>query len=174
MADAKAPRDFFISFNSADLPFAEAIDAALRAEGFSTFYDPRDLDPGGNVPIWMDEALMNSAQTLALYSPHYTKDAAVYSKVERYASFWQDPTGDRRKLIPVVLRETTFTPLMAILARIEVKDLTPAEAAARVVKRLKAPEEANPRDRWRAGLPLPKVFNVLYGPTRISLDASRR
>ncbi len=164
MADAKAPRDFFISFNSADLPFAEAIDAALRAEGFSTFYHPRDLGPGGNIPIWMDEALMNSAQTLALYSPDYTRDTAVYSKAERYASFWQDPIGDKRKLIPVVLRETAFTPLMAMLSRIEVKDLTPEEAAARVVKRLKAPEEASPRDRWRAGLPLPKVFNLLYRP----------
>lgn len=164
MADAKAQRDFFISFNSADLPFAEAIDAALRAEGFSTFYHPRDLGPGGNIPIWMDEALMNSAQTLALYSPDYTKDAAVYSKAELYASWWRDPTGDRRKLIPVVLRETAFTPLMAVLSRIEAKDLTPADAAARVVRRLKAPEEANPRDRWRAGLPLPKVFNVLYRP----------
>ena len=116
MADAKAPRDFFISFNSADLPFAEAIDAALRAEGFSTFYHPRDLGPGGNVPIWMDEALMNSAQTLALYSPHYTKDAAVYSKVERYASFWQDPTGDRRKLIPVVPRDDVYATDRAALA----------------------------------------------------------
>ncbi len=164
MADAKAPRDFFISFNSADLAFAEAIDAALRAEGFSTFYHPRDVGPGGNVPIWMDEALMNSAQTLALYSPDYTKDKAVYSKAELYASFWQDPIGDKRKLIPVVLRETTFTPLMAMLSRIDVKGLTPAEAAARVVKRLKAREETESRDRWRAGLPLPKIFNVLYRP----------
>jgi tetratricopeptide (TPR) repeat protein len=164
VADAKAPRDFFISFNSADLEFAKAIDVALRAEGFSTFYHPRDLGPGGNIPIWMDEALMSSAQTLALYSPDYTKDGAVYSKAERYASFWQDPTGDKRKLVPVVLRETTFTPLIAPLSRIEVRDLTPAEAAARVVKRLKARDETESRDRWRAGLPLPKIFNVLYRP----------
>jgi hypothetical protein len=164
VTDAKAPRDFFISFNSADLSFAEAIDAALRAEGFSTFYHPRDLGTGGNIPIWMDEALMNSAQTLALYSPDYTKNKAVYSKAELYASFWQDPTGDKRKLIPVVLRETTFTPLTAVLSRIDAKGLTPAEAAARVVKRLKAKDETESRDRWRAGLPLPKIFNVLYRP----------
>jgi tetratricopeptide (TPR) repeat protein len=164
VADAKAPRDFFISFNSADLPFAEAIDAALRAEGFSTFYHPRDLGVGGNIPIWMDEALMNSAQTLALYSPDYTKDEAIYSKAELYASFWPDPTGHKRKLIPVVLRETTFTPLIAPLSRIEVKGLTPAEAAAHIVKRLNARDEAESRDRWRAGLPLPKIFNVLYRP----------
>src|SRR5262249_40685624 len=109
MSEAPDQRDFFISFNSADLPFADAIDAALRSDGFTTFYHPRDLGPGGNIPMWMDEALMNSVQTLALYSPDYTKDKAVYSKAERYASWWQDPEGRKRKLIPILLRETTFT-----------------------------------------------------------------
>src|SRR5262245_31148871 len=111
-------RDFFISFNTADLAYAEAIDAALKAEGFTTFFHPRDLSPGGNIPIWMDEALMNSAQTLALYSPDYIKDKAIYSKAERYASWWQDAGSDERKLIPILLRETTFTPLMQTISRI--------------------------------------------------------
>ena len=164
MPDGIAQRDFFISFNSADLAYAAAIDAALRAEGFSTFYHPRDLGPGGNIPIWMDDALMNSAQTLALYSPAYTSDRAVYSKAERYASWWQDPGGDKRKLIPVLLRETTFTPLMAMISRIEVLGTTPDEAAAHVVLRLKQPNEAEQRDYWRSGLPLPKIFHAAYRP----------
>jgi hypothetical protein len=83
MADIVEQRDFFVSFNSADIAHAEAIDAAPRAAGFTTFYHPRDLLPGGNIPMWMDDALMNSAQTLALYSPAYTSDKAVYSKAER-------------------------------------------------------------------------------------------
>jgi TIR domain/NB-ARC domain len=157
-------RDFFISFNSADLAFARAIDSALRAEGFTTFYHPRDLGPGGNIPIWMDDALMNSAQTLALYSPDYTKDKAIYSRAERYASWWQDPGGDKRKLIPVLLRETTFTRLMAMISCIDVTGLTPEEAAARVVQQLKVPDEAEQRDRWRTGLPLPKIFHAAYRP----------
>ena len=60
-----------------------------------------------------DEALMASAQTLALYSPDYIKDAAVYSRAERYATWWQDPGDDRRKLIPVLLHDTKLTPLTA-------------------------------------------------------------
>ena len=80
MPNAVDARDFFISFNSADLAYAEAINAALRAAGFTTFYHPRDLPPGGNIPMWMDDALMNSAQTLALYSPAYTSEKAIYSK----------------------------------------------------------------------------------------------
>jgi tetratricopeptide (TPR) repeat protein len=66
VADAKAPRDFFISFNSADLPFAEAIDAALTAEGFSTFYHPRDLGAGGPNPNFTGryQALITLHQSL--------------------------------------------------------------------------------------------------------------
>jgi tetratricopeptide (TPR) repeat protein len=164
MPEGVEQRDFFISFNSADGAYAEAIDKALHASGFTTFYHPRDLPPGGNVPIWMDDALMNSAQTLALYSPAHTSDKAIYSKAERYASWWQDPVSDKRKLIPVLLRETTFTPLMAMISRIEVLGMTPDEAAAHVLQRLKRPEEAEPRDVWRRGLPLPKIFNVGYRP----------
>jgi tetratricopeptide (TPR) repeat protein len=164
MPDGVEMRDFFISFNKADLAFAEAIDAALRAAGFTTFYHPRDLGPGGNIPIWMDDALMNSAQTLALYSPAYTGDKAIYSKAERYATWWQDPGGDKRKLIPILVRETTFTPLMAMISRIEVLGMTPDEAAAHVIQRLKQPKEAEPRDLWRRGLPHPTIFNVAYRP----------
>ena len=41
MADAIEQRDFFISFNGADLPYAEAIDKALRTAGFTTFFHPK-------------------------------------------------------------------------------------------------------------------------------------
>jgi hypothetical protein len=63
-----------------------------------------------------------------------------------------------------VLRETEFTPLMAPLKRIYVTGMTREEAAAHVVKELKAPEEAQPRDLWRRGLPLPEIFDALYRP----------
>jgi hypothetical protein len=45
MADSIEQRDFFISFNSAGLAHAAAIDAALRAAGFTTFYHPRIFCP---------------------------------------------------------------------------------------------------------------------------------
>ena len=65
MTKAIDQRDFFISFNKADLAYAKALDETLRAAGFTTFFYPNDLGAGGNIPIWMDDALMNSAQTLA-------------------------------------------------------------------------------------------------------------
>ncbi len=164
MADTR--RDFFISFNSADLAYAEAIDAALRAADFTTYFHPRDLLPGGNVPAWMEEALINSVQTLALFSPDYVKDKATYSFTERYAAWWQDPRGDERRLIPVLLREIDFKkhPMMAMLSRIEVVGSQPKEAAAQVVKRLKTPGETKQRDMVQTGSHLPKIFHVAYRP----------
>ena len=163
MPEGVEQRDFFISFNSADGAYAQAIDTALRANGFTTFYHPRDLPPGGNIPIWMDDALMNSAQTLALYSPAYTSDKAIYSKAERYAMWWQDPVSDKRKLIPVLLRETTFTPLMAMISYIDVSERTPQQAATLVVQRLKQPGETQSRNAWH-GVPEGQIFSVSYRP----------
>jgi hypothetical protein len=163
MADIVEQRDFFVSFNSADIAHAEAIDAALRAAGFTTFYHPRDLLPGGNIPMWMDDALMNSAQTLALYSPAYTSDKAVYSKAERYASWYDDPESKKRKLVPVILNKTAITPLIKMISYIDVAGRNPRDAAAQVVARLKTPGETEQRVILSTA-PEGQVFSVVYRP----------
>jgi tetratricopeptide (TPR) repeat protein len=162
MADAIEQRDFFISFNSADLAYAEAIDAALRAAGFTTYYHPTDIPPGGNIPLWMEDALMNSRQLLALCSPEYMADGAVYSEAERYARFWQDSRSAKFKLVPVELKPTSFKPLMSVYKRIDAKNTSPAQAAAAVVGALKKPDEVQQREVIYNVEPLPKIFNVLY------------
>jgi hypothetical protein len=162
MAEAIEQRDFFISFTGADQAYGDAINAALRATGFTTFYHPQDLGPGDNIPLWMDSALMNSRQMLALYSPEYAADRSIYSEAERYARFWQDARGAQYKLIPVMLRQVAPTPLMSVYSRIDVKGLTPAQAAELIVGKLKKPDEARQRDVIRSVEPLPKIFNVLY------------
>jgi tetratricopeptide (TPR) repeat protein len=162
MADAIEQRDFFISFNGADLAYAEAIDAALKNAGFTTYFHHIDLLPGGNIPKWMDDALMNSGQMLALYSPEYVADEAVYSEAERYARFWQDSRGAKFKIIPVVLRDVKFTPLMGVYKRIGAKGMTPAQAASAVVAALKKPDEVQQREVLHSVEPQPKIFNVLY------------
>jgi tetratricopeptide (TPR) repeat protein len=164
MADDR--RDFFISFNSADLAHAKAIDEALRTEGFTTYYAPNDLPPGGNVPAWMEESLMNSNQTLALFSPDYLKDKAVYSFAERYASWWRDVRGDDRKIIPILLREVDFKklPIMAMFSRIECTGKNPKDAAAHIVENLKSPVETKQRSIAQLGENLPEIFHVLYRP----------
>jgi tetratricopeptide (TPR) repeat protein len=139
-------RDFFISFNSADEAHGKAISDALRAEGFTTFFHPDDLEFGGYIPKWMNDALLNSRQMLALCSPEYMAEGAVYSEAERYAWFWRDTRGEKFKLIPVVLKEVEFPPLLAVYKRLMAANTTPMEAAAAVVAALKRPEGTAERE----------------------------
>jgi hypothetical protein len=162
MADSIEQRDFFISFNSADLVYAQAIDTALRAAGFTTFYYPNDIGRSGNIPLWMENALMNSRRLLALCTPEYMADGAVYSEAERYARFWSDTRGQEFRLVLVELKPTEFKPLLSVYERIDAKGLTPMEAAKVVVATLKTPDEEQRRDAIQSAEPLPKIFNVPY------------
>lgn len=94
-------RDFFISHNSADTAHAEAINTALRNAGYATHFDGTDCPPGTNIPVWMNRALAGSRQVLALCSPDYFRDQAVFSPMERMAALWGDPDGSLARLVPV-------------------------------------------------------------------------
>jgi tetratricopeptide (TPR) repeat protein len=155
-------RDFFVSFSGADLAYAEAINSALRAAHFTTFYHPHDLGPGANIPVWMDKALMNSRQMLMLCSPEYMTDTAINSEAERFARFWRDARGAEFKLIPVELRQTKLPPLVSIYKRIDVKGMAPAEAGSAVITALKRPDGAKQRRALQIVEPLPEIFNVPY------------
>ena len=160
-------RDYFISFNSADEAYAKAISDALRAEGFTTFFHPDDLEPGGYIPKWMNDALLNSRQMLALCSPEYLSEGAVFSEAERYARFWQDTRGEEFKLIPVVLKDAKFPPLLAPYKRLTVTNTTTAEAAAAVLAALKKPEVIKQREVLRGAQPNEALRQPAYVHTAL-------
>jgi hypothetical protein len=160
-------RDFFISFNNADEAYAKAISEALRAEGFTTFFHPDDLEIGGYIPKWMDDALSNSRQMLALCSPEYMGEGAVYSEAERYARVWQDTRGEKFKLIPIVLRDVTFPPLLAPYKRLMATNTTPAQAAAAIVAAVKKPEEIKEREALRGTQPNQSARQLVYVHTTL-------
>ncbi len=155
-------RDFFISFNSADEAYAKAISDALRAEGFTTFFHPDDLEVGGYVPKWINDALLNSRQMLALCSPEYMAEGAVYSEAERYAWFWRDTRGAKFKLIHVVLKEVEFPPLLAVYKRLMATNTDPARAATAVVAALKKPEGIKEREALHGTQPNETVRQPAY------------
>ncbi|HSF96702.1 MAG TPA: tetratricopeptide repeat protein [Thermohalobaculum sp.] len=153
-------RDYFISHNSADMAYAEAINTALRNAGYQTHFDGTDCPPGTNIPIWMNRALADSRQVLALCSPDYFKDQAVFSLMEMMAAVWGDPDGSKARLVPVEIASCTYPPLIATLARIGIKGMTPDAAAAALLKRLAEVEETKRRESLRAAEAVPEVFYV--------------
>lgn len=62
-------RDFFISFNKSDRPWATWIAWTLEENGYSVFF--QDWDFGGNFVLEMDRAHRSSRRTIAVLSPDY-------------------------------------------------------------------------------------------------------
>ncbi|MEM9431568.1 MAG: TIR domain-containing protein [Pseudomonadota bacterium] len=154
------PRDYFISYNAADRPHAEAINGRLRDAGFTTHFAGTDVTDGGNIPIWMDRALGASTRVLALCSPDYFKPEAVFSEVERAGTFWADPNGASARLVPVEIAPCTYSPLYAPLRRIEIAGMTPDAAAEALLAHLRQTEETRRRDALRKAAATPEIFAV--------------
>jgi hypothetical protein len=96
--------DFFISYNSADVKWAEWIAWVLEKHGgYAVCYQLRDFPPGSNFVSLMQDAAARARHTIAVLSPAYLE--ATYTESEWAAAFAQDPRGTQRRLIPVMVAE---------------------------------------------------------------------
>ncbi len=91
--------DFFISYTQSDLDKAKWIAAQLEASGYTIIAQFKDMPPGSNFVIEMDEAVKRARQTIAVLSPEYL--ASDYCQQELAAVIRSDPKGKKRLLIPV-------------------------------------------------------------------------
>ena len=153
-------RDYFISYNSADEAFAQALSDAFERAGIAHFHAGRDLAPGENIATWMDRALAQSVRVLALCSPDYFKADARYSEAERATAFWADPDGARARLIPIEIRDTAFPPLYAPIKRIVVTGMLRDAAVAQILEALTAGDQRRLHEGQRLADAHPAVFNV--------------
>jgi len=65
------PVDFFVSYTSADRPWAEWIAWELEDAGFSVIVQAWDMQPGSNFVLQMDDAARVAARTVAVLSPAF-------------------------------------------------------------------------------------------------------
>ncbi len=92
--DHASGRNFFISYETGDRPWAEWIAAQLEAAGFSTVYQAADLRPGRNFAFEMHRALSTSERTIAILTPDYLR--SDFGTAEWLATFTHDPTGEKK------------------------------------------------------------------------------
>ncbi|MGH9840493.1 MAG: TIR domain-containing protein [Blastocatellia bacterium] len=118
-------KDFFISYNKADRDIALWIARQLQSHGYSAIIQAEDMPPGSNFVREMDKACKEAAQILLVLSPDYLK--SEYTQPEWHAFFRKDPTGDKRLLIPVRVRDCK---LDGLLAQIVYIDLAGKDGAA--------------------------------------------
>ena len=108
--------DFFISYNKADISWAEWITWQLKDAGYTTVLQAWDFRPGSNFVLEMNQAASETKRTIAVLSPDYLN--ALCTQPEWAAAFAQDPTGEKGTLLPVRVQKCNlkglFTPIIYI------------------------------------------------------------
>jgi tetratricopeptide (TPR) repeat protein len=114
-------KHFFISYNSADRPWAEWIAWQLEEAGYTTVLQAWDFRPGSNFVLEMQRAAEEAERTIAVLSPDYL--GARFTQPEWAAAFAQDPTGVEGTLLPVRVRECKLEGLLPQIVYIDLVDL---------------------------------------------------
>lgn len=95
--------DFFVSYASADRPWAEWIAWQLEADGYQVAVQAWDFAAGSDWAHEMQNAMSTAERVVAVLSPDYLNSA--HGEAEWREFYAQDPSGERRQLLPVRVRE---------------------------------------------------------------------
>lgn len=132
-------KDFFISYNSADRRWGEWIGWQLEKAGFTVVIQAWDFRPGQDFLQGMQEA-MEAKQTIAVLSEDYLK--ADFTRPEWSAALVQDPRGNQRTLIPVLVRPCTLKGFFATRIHIDLTNVEKKEARQKLLDGIR--ERAKP------------------------------
>lgn len=137
-------KDFFVSYAKQDRLWAEWIAAELEAHGYSAIVQARDFRPGESFTKRMHDSLRLSRQILAVISPDYL--TSQFAEAEWQSAFAEDPTGDKRRLLPVRVRDCTPQGLLTSRIYVDLVGLTETEARTTLLSAITAtqPDHADP------------------------------
>ena len=124
--------DFFVSYTSADRPWAEWIVSELELAGYSTVFQDRDMPPGSNFVLAMDDAAQDGERTVAVLSP--ASLASGPCRAEWAAALREDFDGTRRKLVPVRVRACDPRGLLGSVVYVDVVGLSEAASRTRLLE----------------------------------------
>ena len=107
----------FLSHQSKDKPFVEALGAFLRLNGVDVFIDAWDIFGGDSIPREIEEALDSCDLFLYVLSP-----AAAESKwvqAEYHAYLYRKLNDQRLRIIPILREQSKAPPLIAPLRALD-------------------------------------------------------
>jgi len=135
-------KDFFISYNKADLKWAEWIAWTLEEAGYTTLFQAWDFRPGRNFVLEMHRASEGCRRTLLVLSTDYL--ASLFTQPEWAAAFANDPTGEKRAMIPVRVRPCELPGLLRTVIHCDLIGLSRSEALDVLIGAVSAAERAKP------------------------------
>lgn len=132
---ASEPSKVFISYNRADRDWAEWIAGTIERTGYEPILDLWHFRPGQNFVVWMQRASAEADITIAVLSEAYLK--AEFTQPEWARAFAQDPTGEKRQLIPVRVNPCSLPGLLKPIKYIDLVGLGEQDAERALVDGLK-------------------------------------
>jgi len=130
--------DFFISYTSVDRPWAEWIAWQLEESGYRVLIQAWDFVAGSHWVNQMNQAMQESARTLAILSPEYLSSA--FAKAEWQEAFRSDPEGLERRLIPVRVAPCERPGLLGQVVSFDLFGLVALAAKQRLLEHVKGSE----------------------------------
>lgn len=110
--------DIFISYNKADIEFAERLVKRIEQEPYRNgylkcFYAAWDINAGENILLKIENALSNSRFVGLVISPDWLK--SDWTTLERVIPVYEDPAGLKARIIPILRRNCDIPPTIRIL-----------------------------------------------------------
>ena len=105
---AGSPYEVFLSHSSKDKEFVKELHRRLTRDGVSCFFDIESIGWGDNWVRALERAIDECRYVVFVLSPDFCKSEWV--EVERTSSIADDPSGLKRKLRPLMLRDCGTLP----------------------------------------------------------------
>jgi RNA polymerase sigma factor (sigma-70 family) len=121
-------RDFFVSYNQHDQPWAEWIAWQVEASGYSVIIQAWDFRPGANFVLAMQSALNGTDRLILVLSNNFL--SSDFTQPEWASVFAGDPRGSENRLLPVRVSECKPTGLLKTIVYVDLvgKDENTARA----------------------------------------------
>ncbi len=128
MQPTRTMKDFFISYNKADITWAEWIAWQLEEKGYSIVIQAWDSQYGQDFVEWMHKAVKESDRTIAVLSSAYLESEARFSQMERNAALYAD------KLLPIRVQNVEDMGLFGPIAYIDLVGLEEDQAREKLLR----------------------------------------
>ena len=128
--------DFFVSYTSADQPWAEWIAWVLEEDGHRVLIQAWDFVPGSNWIRGMQTGTRDAARTVAVLSDAYLN--SVFGSTEWQAALASDPDGSGRKLLVARVEDCQRTGLLAAVVSVDLFDVPETAAKSRLQEMIRA------------------------------------
>jgi hypothetical protein len=129
-------KDFFISYTEEDKHWATGLESWLHEQGYTTVLQANDFLAGGNFMSKMHRGIDDAKRMILVLSPAFL--VAKFPEAEWTAKLATDPTGDRRTLIPVRVRECAPPGLLRPIPYIDLVGLTDKAARTKFLNEIVA------------------------------------